>query len=34
MIVVAASLYQNGQRVRPVASGESTPCTGDRLEVV
>jgi magnesium transporter len=34
MSVVAAFLYQNGQRVRPVAIDEPTPCAGDKSEFV
>lgn len=34
MSVVAAFLYQNGKRVRPVAIDEPTPCIGDRSEFV
>ncbi|MCR0985838.1 magnesium/cobalt transporter CorA [Roseomonas populi] len=34
MSVVAAYLYQNGSRVRPVAIDEPTPCIGDRSEFV
>ena len=34
MSVVAAFLYQNGRRVRPVAMDEPTPCVGDRSEFV
>jgi len=34
MSVVAAFLYQNGQRIRPVSINEPTPCVGDKSNFV